>query len=104
MSDSAMLQYPDKLRIEPLTKPPNATVRVPGSKSITNRALVLAALASKNGPCELEGALRCEDTNVMVDSLGRLGFRVHPHWSLNRISVAPNETGRIIPAKSADLS
>jgi 5-enolpyruvylshikimate-3-phosphate synthase len=51
----------------------NATVTVPGSKSITNRALVLAALASRSGPCVLEGALRSEDTDVMIDSLRRLG-------------------------------
>ena len=39
-----MPPYPDKLEITPLSRPPSATVRVPGSKSITNRALVLAAL------------------------------------------------------------
>ena len=42
--------YPDKLEIVPLKKPPHATIRVPGSKSITNRALVLAAL-SEPGEC-----------------------------------------------------
>ena len=39
--------YPAELEITPLAKPPSATVTVPGSKSITNRALVLAALASR---------------------------------------------------------
>ena len=37
--------YPDKLEVKPLEQPPMATIRVPGSKSITNRALVLAAMA-----------------------------------------------------------
>ncbi len=41
----------EKLAIQPLSRPPCATVRVPGSKSITNRALVLAALSSQGTPC-----------------------------------------------------
>ena len=47
--------YPPELEITPLAKPPSATVTVPGSKSITNRALVLAALAVARVSC----ALRC---------------------------------------------
>lgn len=50
------------------------TIRPPGSKSITNRALVCAALAS--GPSELTGALDSDDTRVMIDSLTRLGLAV----------------------------
>ncbi|HJT76074.1 MAG TPA: hypothetical protein VJ739_02640, partial [Gemmataceae bacterium] len=61
MTDEARI-YPDRLEVRPLARPPVATVRVPGSKSITNRALGLAALASRNGPCTLTGALRSEDT------------------------------------------
>ena len=97
------MSYPDKLEIIPLSRPPKATVQVPGSKSITNRALVLAALASKNGPCVLEGALQSEDTAVMIDSLIRLGFKVKPDWLLNQIIVGRNQSGRIIPEESADL-
>ncbi len=93
--------YPDKLEIEPLTKPPRATVRVPGSKSITNRALVLAALSGE--ACEITGALHSEDTEVMVESLGRLGFHITPDWPARVIHVARNETGRVIPAREADL-
>jgi 3-phosphoshikimate 1-carboxyvinyltransferase len=66
-------QYPDKLEIVPLTKPPHATVRVPGSKSITNRALVLAALTPH---CKIECASECDDADVMAESLRRLGFSV----------------------------
>ncbi|MFM8252326.1 MAG: 3-phosphoshikimate 1-carboxyvinyltransferase [Planctomycetota bacterium] len=51
-----------------------ASVRPPGSKSITNRALVCAALA--DGRSQLSGALDSEDTQVMVDSLRRLGLPV----------------------------
>lgn len=51
--------------------PINATVTVPGSKSMTNRALILAALASK--PSILHGALRSRDTTLMVEALSALG-------------------------------
>ena len=98
-----MILYPDQLPITPSTHPVDATVTVPGSKSITNRALVLAALASRNGPCVLEGVLQSEDTEVMVDCLTRLGFELHVDWPACHITVNPNPSGRIIPAKNADL-
>ena len=60
----------DPRPVEPVSGPIDATVRVPGSKSITNRALILAALA--NGKCTLRGALWADDTQVMVDSLQKL--------------------------------
>jgi len=68
--------YPAELAIAPLAKPPSATVTVPGSKSITNRALVLAALGCAHGckGCELEGALFSEDTEVMMAALRQLQF------------------------------
>ena len=68
------MPLPDLIEIVPVAKPVRAEVTVPGSKSITNRALVLAALAA--GETTLEGALWSEDTQVMADSLRRLGFRV----------------------------
>src|SRR5207302_7901093 len=94
--------YPDKLEIVPLTEPPRATVRVPGSKSITNRALVLAALASQKGSCELGEVLQSEDTEAMIDSLGRLGFDVRPNWQKSVISVH-RHSGALIPAERAEL-
>ncbi|MGV0868862.1 3-phosphoshikimate 1-carboxyvinyltransferase [Corynebacterium kalidii] len=54
--------------------PVSATVSVPGSKSITNRALVLAALA--DGPSVVDGALRSRDTDLMADALSALGASV----------------------------
>jgi len=51
-------------------------VGVPGSKSITNRVLLIAALA--DGSSELTGALASDDTRVMRDALARLGARVDP--------------------------
>lgn len=54
--------------------PIQATVRPPGSKSITNRALICAALAE--GPSTLVGALESEDTSVMADGLRALGIAI----------------------------
>ncbi|WP_415684561.1 3-phosphoshikimate 1-carboxyvinyltransferase, partial [Corynebacterium frankenforstense] len=48
---------------------------VPGSKSITNRALVLSALAS--GPSEIAGALHSRDTHLMAEALRAIGARIH---------------------------
>ncbi len=98
-----MHDYPAELPVAPLTAAPAATVTVPGSKSITNRALVLAALASRSGPCTLLGALHSEDTEVMADSLTRLGFALDADWPAGRVTVGRNDTGRVIPADAADL-
>jgi 3-phosphoshikimate 1-carboxyvinyltransferase len=62
------------VEIIPVTRPIRATIRPPGSKSITNRALVIAALAE--GTSQLDGVLDSDDTRVMVQSLGRLGIPV----------------------------
>jgi len=57
--------------VEPLSWPPDAVVVLPGSKSITNRALVCAALA--RGRSVLTGALLADDTAAMIDGLRTLG-------------------------------
>jgi 3-phosphoshikimate 1-carboxyvinyltransferase len=62
------------IAIEPLGRPICATVRPPGSKSLTNRALIVAALA--DGSSRLTGALDSDDTRVMTESLRRLGLRL----------------------------
>lgn len=62
------------LPIIPVTSPVRGSIRPPGSKSITNRALIIAALAKGNS--RLSGLLDSEDTQVMVNSLGRLGIAV----------------------------
>src|SRR6266404_1277475 len=69
------MPLPDLIEIVPLSKPVRAEITVPGSKSITNRALILAALAE--GETTLQGALWSEDTQVMVDCLQDLGFMVN---------------------------
>src|ERR1041385_6530750 len=68
------MPLPDLIEIVPLEKPVRAEITVPGSKSITNRALILAALA--DGEVALEGALWSEDTQIMVECLQELGFMV----------------------------
>src|ERR1700733_10813002 len=97
------ITYPPELEIVPLQKPPHATVTVPGSKSITNRALVLAALMARQGPRILTGALRSEATEVMLACLERLGFQLLPNWQDNTICIGKNAGQAIIPAMEADL-
>jgi 3-phosphoshikimate 1-carboxyvinyltransferase len=70
-----IVSLPDLIEIVPLAGPVRAEITVPGSKSITNRALVLAALG--NGETLLQGALRSEDTQVMIACLQELGFMVN---------------------------
>jgi 3-phosphoshikimate 1-carboxyvinyltransferase len=77
--------------------PVHATVTVPGSKSQTNRALVLAALAAAQGvgTPSLNGALRSRDTDLMIGALRTLGLRVDGAGSELTVS------GRIAPATGA---
>jgi 3-phosphoshikimate 1-carboxyvinyltransferase len=58
--------------------PIDARVTIPGSKSMTNRALILAAVAAAQGggPSRIDGALRSRDTNLMIGALATLGFDV----------------------------
>ncbi|MCX7623851.1 MAG: 3-phosphoshikimate 1-carboxyvinyltransferase [Thermomicrobium sp.] len=91
--------YPERLAIRPADRPVDAEVRLPGSKSLTNRALVLAALA--DGTSVLEGALLSEDSLVMVDSLRRLGIAVEVDECAERMVVAGRRG--TIPAARAEL-
>ena len=98
------MAIPELIEIVPLEKPVVAEISVPGSKSLTNRALILAALAA--GPTTLRGALWSEDTQVMVDSLRRLGFSIQaggdPKESGNRTLTVRGLGGRIPKAGTAD--
>ena len=97
------MALPDALAVTPLTRPPVATIQVPGSKSITNRALVLAALSAKGYACALRGVLRSEDTEVMIEALRALGFRVLTEWPQSVVFVSSGEEEPRIPARQADL-
>src|SRR5262245_45089730 len=74
-------------------------VRPPGSKSITNRALIVAALAE--GRSRLSGALQSEDTEVMMAAWKQLGISVVHHAVDSTIDVAG--CGGRVPATTADL-
>ena len=65
---------PDLLPITPFTAPAGGEVVLPGSKSLTNRALLLAALGQT--PVTLTGALFSDDTRLMVAALRALGCTV----------------------------
>src|SRR5215207_2510629 len=71
---SNVMPLPDLIEIVPPAAPKPVRVTIPGSKSITNRALVLAALA--HGETTLKGALWSEDTEIMVACLRTLGFEL----------------------------
>ncbi|MEY2436123.1 MAG: 3-phosphoshikimate 1-carboxyvinyltransferase [Acidimicrobiaceae bacterium] len=83
--------------VEPLTHPPDATIRVPGSKSITNRALICAALA--DGTSVLEDALLADDTEAMIDCLRGLGIEIEVEGD----QVSVHGRGGEIPATEAKL-
>ncbi|HEY0706937.1 MAG TPA: hypothetical protein VGG33_09075, partial [Polyangia bacterium] len=95
---ACLMAFPPHLEIVPLAASIDARLTIPGSKSITNRALVLAALAA--GRSTLTGALWSEDTEVMVECLRRLGFDVtvaaDPAEGSNRIITVVGQGG-VIP-------
>ncbi|MBE7433966.1 MAG: 3-phosphoshikimate 1-carboxyvinyltransferase [Anaerolineales bacterium] len=90
---------PSALKITPIPHPLNATVRVPGSKSLTNRALLISALA--NGTTHLTNALFSDDSHYFAKALQILGFDVQ----LNEQNVSMSITGwgGKIPARQAAL-
>src|SRR5579883_2786066 len=98
------MTLPDLIEIVPLDKPVRAEITVPGSKSITNRALILAALAE--GEITLKGALWSEDTQVMTEALQRLGFQINveadPAEFCNRTITVRGMGGKIPLAGTSD--
>lgn len=87
------------IEMQPVTSPVCGVIRPPGSKSITNRAMVMAALAS--GPLQMTGVLDSQDTRVMIESLRRLGFTVEQ--DIEKCICTVHGLGGRIPAESADL-
>ena len=82
----------DSVELGPLARA-TGRVRLPGSKSISNRVLLLAALAE--GETEIGGLLDADDTRVMREALTRLGVR----FAGNRVT----GVGGPVPVKSAEL-
>jgi len=93
------MSLPALIEIVPLDQPVRAEITVPGSKSITNRALILAALA--DGEVTLKGALWSEDTQIMVECLRELGFMVNlgpdPAEACNRTITVYGNGGAVPP-------
>lgn len=87
------------IEIQPLRTPPNATMEVPGSKSYTNRALLVAALA--RGDSTLTGALFSDDTHYMCNALRKLGIRISEDRDQDSFNVTGN--GGNIPVNGAEL-
>ena len=87
------------VQIEPITRPFDLTITPPGSKSLTNRALVLAALG--DGASELSNVLFADDTLVMLEGLSRLGFGI----AIDRAAEWVRVEGRAgaVPVSGADL-
>jgi len=99
------MALPPIIELVPPGRPVRAQITVPGSKSVTNRALILAALAE--GRTSLRGALWSEDTRVMVECLQGLGFSVEVEPDLaercNRSIIVEGMGGRV-PAGGSETS
>jgi 3-phosphoshikimate 1-carboxyvinyltransferase len=84
-----------QLTITPLSNPPDSTVTVPGSKSVTNRAILIGGLAA--GSTTIRGLLVADDTEAMIDAVSELGAEIVR--SPNRIDIV-GIAGRIPRAGS----
>jgi 3-phosphoshikimate 1-carboxyvinyltransferase len=87
------------LAIKPISHPLNATVHVPGSKSLTNRALLISSLA--NGTTRLTNALFSDDSRYFARALQALGFDVRLDEVNHEMTVTG--LGGQIPANKAEL-
>lgn len=95
-------------RIKPLRAPPDVTLSPPGSKSITNRALLCASLA--DGTSTLSGALFAQDTQAMMDAVAALGAGLRTDRAAGTVAVRgtggrrPTEPVRIDARQSGTTS
>jgi 3-phosphoshikimate 1-carboxyvinyltransferase len=87
------------LSLRPASGPLDAVVRLPGSKSITNRALVTAALAQ--GKSHLSGALFADDTEHMLEAIRRLGVPVTADPAASTVEVTG--CAGYLPAGDAEI-
>ncbi|QQE81049.1 3-phosphoshikimate 1-carboxyvinyltransferase [Alicyclobacillus sp. SO9] len=85
------------IEIHPLDTPIETELQVPGSKSFTNRALILAALAA--GTSNLQGILKSDDSYWCIDSLKKLGIRIEVKGNSVRIEGSggqwPHQSGKL---------
>lgn len=89
----------DSILMTPVSGPVIGSIRPPGSKSLTNRALVIAALA--NGQTQLSGVLDSVDTRVMFDSLRQLGIKADHDKTTHAATISG--CGNCIPESLAQL-
>lgn len=94
-----MLTTSSSLQITPIDHSLNATVRVPGSKSLTNRALLIAALS--DGTTRLTNALFSDDSLYFAKALQTLGFEVQADEVNSEMTVGG--LGGKIPSRKAEL-
>jgi len=87
------------MRITPISHPLNATVRVPGSKSLTNRALLIASLA--NGKTRITNAIFSDDSRYFAKALHTLGFDIQLDEENHEMTVTG--LGGKISAQKAEL-
>jgi len=85
------------MKISPISHLLSAAIRVPGSKSLTNRALLIASLA--NGTTHLTNTLFSDDSGYFAKALQTLGFDVHPDEANNAMTVT-GLSGKIPEAKA----
>ena len=90
---------PEELEVTPLQQPPDATIRVPGSKSVTNRALIIAALAE--GQSRITNPLFSDDSFYLMNALVRLGIDISADDERGELSVS-GQSGEI-NASGVDL-
>ncbi len=87
------------IEIIPISHPLNATIQLPGSKSLTNRSLLIAALAE--GTTTIHNALFSDDSSFFAEALAKLGFEIRSDESSGTYVV--HGLGGDIPARNADL-
>lgn len=90
----------EKYLVKTITDKREISVSVPGSKSITNRALMLAAISDK--VCKLNGVLFSADSRAFLDCLVKLGFQVSINEALKEVTIK-GEDGKI-PNKEATIN
>jgi 3-phosphoshikimate 1-carboxyvinyltransferase len=91
--------FPEELEVTPLERPPDAKIRVPGSKSLTNRALIIAALAE--GHSRILNPLFSDDSYWLMNALVRLGIDVSADGERGEVCVSGQSGG--IDASGVDL-
>jgi len=93
----AMGGFPERYVLNPTTPPECVEIDLPGSKSYTNRALLLAALAK--GRSFLRNALDSDDTRRMVECLNALGIEATMDEASSTIAVAGAGCPQIVPSE-----